>query len=59
MNRDTKRAIEAIVVMGVSVAVHESRVANVQKSIERRNDFSDASVDPTEARNAPAIGTSR
>jgi hypothetical protein len=32
------------------LAVHESMATNVQKRIERRSDFSDASVDPTEAR---------
>jgi hypothetical protein len=32
------------------VAVHESSVTSVQESIERRGDFLDASVDPTEAR---------
>jgi hypothetical protein len=34
------------------VTVHESRVTSVEASVEPRSDFSDASVDPTEARNA-------
>src|SRR5262249_18283947 len=43
-----------------SASVHESRMTSVLESIERRSDFADASVDPTEAAKdaggAPAPG---
>jgi hypothetical protein len=34
------------------VTVHEPKVTNVWKSIERRSDFPDASLDQTDARNS-------
>jgi hypothetical protein len=36
------------------VTVHEVRVTDVQRGIERRRRFPSASVDQTDARNAPA-----